>query len=121
MMVSEPVLVNIMEYFLEHFGLVPEFRRIGSKTRNEIVESFLERAASDWHQTQPIPNSYMLIEIPQHQFIHGACELNIGMLNVLYFGDIKTGLIVSAGSRVKKSQLMRFNLEQLPHGYESRN
>jgi len=120
-MTSAKVLSTIMEYFLDHFGEVPGFTKLGHPTRNEIVESFLEKASLGWHQTKPLPNSFRLTEIPEYHFIHGVCMFEGGMLNVLYFDDIQTGLIVSAGNRMRQSYLMRFSVEEKPPGYELRN
>jgi len=121
MMTSAKVLSTIMEYFLDHFGEVPGFSELGHPARNEIVESFLEKASLGWHQTKPLPNSARLTEIPEYHFIHGVCKYEGGFLNVLYFDDIQTGLIVSAGNRMRESHLMRFSVEEKPPGYASRN
>jgi len=120
-MTSEKVLSAIMVYFLDHFGEVPGFSAMGRPTQHKIVESFLEKALLSWHQAKLLPNSVRLIEIPEHHFIHGVCMFEGGMMNVLYFDDIQTGIIVSAGNRTRPSQLMRFSVKEKPPSFASRN
>lgn len=118
---SEEVISTVMVYFLDHFGEVPGFSSMGRPTRHPIVESFLEKAILGWHQSKLLPDSIRLIEIPEYNFIHGVCRYEGGMVNALYFDDIQTGIIVSAGNRTRPTQLMRFSAQEKPPSFALRN
>jgi hypothetical protein len=115
-------LPSIVKYFFDHFGDDPAFTDIGHKTHNEMVDAFLAEASFKWFEKKIMPNGLTLVSIPEHHFIHGGCILGTNLVNLIYFDDILTILIVLApGGKYKNTQFMRASARQMPQGYAAEN
>jgi hypothetical protein len=86
----------IWKYFFDHFGEKPEFAA-GGRPAGEAIQSYLEPILEDI--CKRIVNrdvmiaEFMLSEVPGHGFYHGPCLTDAGIAVILYFEDVKMGMM----------------------------
>src|ERR1700678_1375877 len=101
MITEESDFHKIWEFFLDHFGEDVEFIGTGQRltdkkhplfgTIKAVGRQILARnnIASD-----PLEiTNLLLIHVPDHKFIHGGMILQGRLANIIYFDDIKVGLM----------------------------
>jgi hypothetical protein len=116
----------IWEYFLDNFAEKPEFLGEGSLMVGDdhllcqIVEKtamqVLRKFRPGIKQTPPVGRTW--IQLPEHHFIHGGMMFCGHLTNVLYFDDIKLGLLFV---QTNQSEFVRFSLAGPPTGSLNRN
>jgi hypothetical protein len=86
----------IWKYFFDHFGEKPEFAALG-KPADETVRSYLEPILEDICKRvanrEVMIAEFLLSEVPGHGFFHGPCLTDAGIVVVMYFEDVKMGMI----------------------------
>lgn len=86
----------VWRYFFDHFGENPEFATTG-KPANETVQMYLEPILQDiceqMVKRQVMISQLILSELPGHNFYHGPCMTDAGIAVILYFDDVKMGLM----------------------------
>lgn len=86
------------EYFFDHFSENPAFMNMGEKTQSSLLQSILEEVGERLFRQKVKVTDMMLTEIPQHNFVHGACFVQGRLASVLFFKDIKVGMLSILGS-----------------------
>jgi hypothetical protein len=84
---------DVWRYFLDHFGEDPEFIALGDRTRDAFLEAVLDQIGSQMFGKQVALTNFLLARLPDHHFTHGGGLLNGHLANVLYFDDIRTGMV----------------------------
>ncbi len=85
---------DIATYFFDRVFEVPEFLDAGAPARDPKVEASLTEIGKRFASGPISVLSIMLIEIPDHSFVHGQCTVGRYMGMVIYFRDIEVGLAV---------------------------
>lgn len=97
------------EYFFDHFSENPAFMNMGEKTQNPLLQSILEEVGERLFRQKVKVTDMMLTEIPQHNFVHGACFVQGRLASVLFFKDVKVGMLSILGSaRSHEVSMIRF-------------
>ena len=92
-------LSQFWEYYFTHFAEQPSFHKMGSPCSNKVVEDRLRLVGQKlFGRDRILLEDLMLIEIPQFGLIHGACSLQGALASVLYFPEMKAGVIAVARS-----------------------
>ncbi len=86
------------EYFFDHFSENPAFMNMGEKTQSPLLRSILEEVGERLFRQKVKVTDMMLTEIPQHNFVHGACFVQGRLASVLFFKDVKVGMLSILGS-----------------------
>ncbi len=96
MVQTDEDFAGIWKYFFDNFGEKPEFAASG-KPANETVQMYLEPILEDI--CQRIVNREVMIaqlilsEVPGYSFYHGPCMTDAGVVVLLYFDDVKMGMM----------------------------
>jgi hypothetical protein len=87
---------GIWKYFFDNFGEKPEFAATG-KPANETMQMYLEPILEDICnrivEREVMITQMILSEVPSHSFFHGPCLTDAGIAVVIYFDDVKMGMI----------------------------
>ena len=83
---------KVWEYFLDNFGEVEGFAGLGEPTRDSILEEIIIQTGKQILHKEVKLSNLLLIRIPEHRFIHGACMLNAKFVNVIYFEESRQGM-----------------------------
>jgi hypothetical protein len=104
------------EYFFAHFSENPAFMSMGEKTRSPLLQSILEEVGERLFRQKVKVTNMMLTEISQHNFVHGACFVQSRLASVMYFKDVKVGMLSILGSvQTHEVSMIRFTGVEL-HG-----
>ncbi|MEA5618139.1 hypothetical protein VB711_09870 [Cronbergia sp. UHCC 0137] len=86
-------LSNIWTYYMDHFADHPKFINLGNRVQNEYIDAVVKKTCQQlFGQNVKITNS-LLIHIPRHQFFHGPFQASGRIGGVIFFEDIKVGLM----------------------------
>ena len=100
---------EVWEYFFDHFSDNPAFMNMGKKTQSSLLRTILEEVGERLFRQKVKVTNMMLTEIPQHHFVHGACFVQNRLASVLYFEDIKVGMLSILSSAQKHEvSMIRF-------------
>jgi hypothetical protein len=105
----------VFTYFLDHFGENPDFIALGERADSPFLEGVLAQIGKELFGKEVRVEDVLLTRLAEQQFIHGACSLGGRLANVLYFEDVRMGLLVvimSFGS--SDTKLVRFTGKLLP-------
>ncbi len=119
MMSTETDLQTIFEYFLDHFGENEEFISLGKPLTDQhhpllsVIHTVAQEIFAKYKmKANPLRLEHLLlIHVPDHKLIHGGMLLQGHMANVLYFEDLKVGLMVVV---MKQNEFARFSLAKAP-------
>jgi hypothetical protein len=84
---------------MDHFADHPKFIDLGKPAKNGYIDAVVKKTCQElFGQNVTIANS-LLIYIPKHQFFHGPFQAGGRIGGVIFFEDIKVGVLaVSATS-----------------------
>ena len=87
---------EIWKFFFDHLGENEQFVRSGQLAKPEmtellepIIESVCKRIVND----EVLIAQTLLTEVPGQHFYHGPCVTDAGLCVVLYFDDLKMGML----------------------------
>jgi hypothetical protein len=84
---------DVFRYFLDHFGENPKFIALGERSHDPFLVAVIEQIASQIFGKRVPLDNLLLTRLPDHNFTHGGVILNSHLANVLYFDDIRMGLV----------------------------
>jgi hypothetical protein len=89
----EANLSAIWSFYMDHFADHPEFIELGEPTSNEYLHSVIHKTSQQMFGREIEISNFFPIYITQYGFFHAPfwAEQRIG--GVIYFEDIKVGLI----------------------------
>jgi len=99
-------LAKPFEYFIDHFGTDLQFMQMGQSFQDPVLEEFIAGIAQHWFKTDLIRLGQQLVQIPGSSFVHGIVRINGRQANVIYFDDIKVGLVVLLPTR--RGEMMEY-------------
>jgi hypothetical protein len=101
---------SVFAYFLDHFGESPEFIALGERTDSPFLETVLAEIGKELFGKEVQVQDVLLTRLAEQGFIHGACSLGGTLANVLYFEDVRMGLLVVVLSfDTNETRLVRFS------------
>jgi len=107
---------EVFTYFFDHFGDFPAFFEVGAITEDELLVRLLSHVGGALFKTKRVSLTKMrLIEIKEHDFIHGALTINGAVASVIYCTDLRQGILsVYRPNKSPHTDFVRFSAEMLP-------
>lgn len=106
---------DVQTYFLDHFGDQPEFMELGERHRDPFLEAVFASVAEQLHNGRVPVTNVMLKRLPEHGFIHGSALLGGRLATLLYFEELRRGLIAVIWSvSPPETKFARFLGQPLP-------
>jgi hypothetical protein len=116
---NEKDLGKIWLFYLDNFADYPEFTDLGEPIRHELLEEVIVNVLYQLFK-RPFKDRFLLIRIPEYNFIHGPLTVGKRTGGIIYFEDAKKGLLAIEGDpgsgEVKYS---RFSLERMTSSPQS--
>ena len=107
---------QVFTYFLDQFGEDPEFIAQGERTDSPFLEAVMGQVGKELFRREIRVTDVLLTRLPEQQFIHCACRLAGRLANVIYFEDVRTGLlVVILSEKAGETKFARFSGRPL-HG-----
>jgi len=99
------------EYFYDHFGENQEFIELGTRADHSYLEKIIEGVAGKLLKQKVKVTDFLLTEIEEYQFFHGACFIRGRPTNVFFFADIGLGaLCILMSPRTSQVMFTRFTV-----------
>jgi hypothetical protein len=90
---NEADLSNIWVFYMDHFADHPKFTDLGKPAHNEYLDAVVRKTCQQiFGNTKKVTN-FFLIHIPKYQLFHGPFQVEGRIGGVIYFEDIKIGLL----------------------------
>jgi hypothetical protein len=105
---KEKDLSKIWLYYLDEFGDRPEFADLGEPSQNDFLLTVIAQVCQQIFGKAVNIDGIMTIYIEEYQFFHASFFANSHIGGVIYFEDIKTGLIAAASGSSALAKYSRF-------------
>lgn len=113
---KEADLSQIWLFYMDNFADHPQFTDLGQPAHNEYLDAVVRQTCQQiftrgiFSKTVKITN-FFLIHIPKYHFFHGPFQAGSSAGGMIYFEDIKTGLLAipDQSSRTNVVQYSRFS------------
>lgn len=89
----EANLSTIWSFYMDHFADHPEFIELGEPKYNEYLHSVIHKTSQQMFGREIEISNYFPIYIAQYSFFHAPFWVERRIGGVIYFEDIKVGLI----------------------------
>lgn len=107
-----------LNYFFDHFGDHTEFIDLGERVREPFVEAVIEQVGNQLFPSGARVRDLFLTRLEEHGFIHGGFLLNGCLGNVLYFEELRLGLMaVCTSVAPSETKIMRFSGKPMPNNW----
>ncbi|MCW5315959.1 hypothetical protein GTQ43_19705 [Nostoc sp. KVJ3] len=90
---NEKDLSRIWLFFMDHFADHPEFTDLGQPVHNEYLDAVLHTTCQQMFGRAIKITDFFLIYIAKYQLFHGPFQVEGLIGGVIYFEDIKVGLL----------------------------
>jgi hypothetical protein len=120
---NEADLSRIWLFYMDHFADHPEFTELGEPAHNEYLDAVVHKTCQQMFGKTIKINNFFLIQIAKHQFFHGPFQVEGRIGGVIYFEDIKIGLLAVSAEfpptdAVKYSRFSELNRTSAPNRYD---
>jgi hypothetical protein len=92
-MINEKDLSQIWLFYMDHFADHREFTELGKPTHNDYLDLVLQKTCQQMFGKAIAITNFFLISIAEHQFFHGPFQVEGHIGGVIFFEDIKIGLL----------------------------
>ena len=114
-LINNKVLADVQTYFLDHFGENQQFMDLGEEYSDPFLEGILRQVARQLQGRAVTVDNVLLLRLPEEGFIHGHCAIDGRMGALLYFEDIRQGLLSVIWSlSPPETKFVRFSARPLP-------
>lgn len=86
-------LSDIWSFYMDHFADQPEFTDLGEPAYNEYLDAVLHKTCQQMFGKEIKITGFFLIYIAADHLFHGAFQVEGRIGGVIYFEDIKIGLL----------------------------
>ena len=90
---NEADLSQIWLFYMDHFADHPEFTELGEPAHNEYLDAILHKNIEQIFGRVITISNFFPIYIAKYQFFHGPFQVQGRIGGVIYFQDIKIGLL----------------------------
>ncbi len=90
---SEADLSKIWLFYMDHFADHPEFTELGEPAKNKYLNAIVHKTIEKIFGKATKISNFFLIYIAKYQFFHGPFQVKGRIGGVIYFQDIKIGLL----------------------------
>jgi hypothetical protein len=92
-MLREKDLSKIWLFYMDHFADHAEFTELGKPIQNEYLDAILPQICKQMFGRTVKISDFLAIYLAEYQFCHGPFEVDGRIGGVIYFEEIKTGLL----------------------------
>ncbi|BAZ02730.1 hypothetical protein NIES37_67430 [Tolypothrix tenuis PCC 7101] len=86
-------LSNIWLFYMDHFADHPEFTDMGEPIHNEYLHTVIRKTCHQMFGRETKITDFLSIYLAKYHFFHGPFQAERRIGGVIYFEDIKIGLI----------------------------
>lgn len=90
---TEADFSNIWSFYMDHFADHPAFTRLGEPAHNEYLSNIIHKTCQQMFGRKIKITNFLLIYIAKYQLFHGPFQVQGRIGGVIYFEDIKIGLL----------------------------
>ena len=109
---------EVTGYFLDHFGDHPAFLDLGVPTPDDFLEQVLTEVAGQLFHKAVAIRDIRLVRLPDHEFVHGGFMVQGKVGTLIYFEDVRKGLISIAWSlSPPETKYARFSGRPVPDSW----
>ncbi len=90
---NEADLSDIWSFYMDHFADDPKFTNLGEPAYNEYLDAILNKTCQEIFDRGIKITNFFLIYIAKYRLFHGPFQVNGRIGGVIYFEDIKIGLL----------------------------
>ncbi len=90
---NEANLSPIWLFYMDHFADHPEFTELGQPAHNDYLDAVLHQICQSMFSSAITITNFFLIYIAEYQFFHGPFQVEGRIGGVIYFEDVKIGLL----------------------------
>jgi hypothetical protein len=90
---TETDLSRIWTFYMDHFADHAEFMELGEPAHYEYLNNILYQTCQQIFGKAITVTNFLLIHIVKHQFYHGPFQVKGRIGGLIYFEDIKVGLL----------------------------
>jgi hypothetical protein len=110
--VNDKDLMKVWEFFLDNFGEDLEFLDLGQPIRHEELETTIAHISLEMFPNDGTMVMIRLIHLPEQKFIHGSVNVAGRDGGVIYFEDIRVGVVTASdGFPSKETKFARFSTQ----------
>lgn len=89
---DEADLSTIWLFYMDHFADHPQFTDLGEPAHSEYLDAVIRTTCQQMFGRAKV-HDFLSIYIAEHKFFHGPFQVERRIGGVIYFEDIKVGLI----------------------------
>ncbi|MGI2902779.1 hypothetical protein [Tolypothrix sp. VBCCA 56010] len=90
---NEADLSHIWSFYMDHFADHPEFTDLGEPAYNQYLDTVIHKTCQQIFGKAIKINGFFSIYIAKYQLFHGPFQVEGRIGGVIYFEDIKIGLL----------------------------
>lgn len=90
---NEADLSNIWLFYMDHFADYREFTELGEPAPNEYLDAVIHKTCQQMFGRKITISDFLPIYIAKYRFFHGPFQAQRRIGGVIYFEDIKIGLL----------------------------
>jgi hypothetical protein len=90
---KEADLSKIWLFYMDHFADYAEFTELGEPTPNEYLDAVIQKTSQQMFGRAIKITDFFPIYVAKYQFFHGPFQAQRRIGGVIYFEDIKIGLL----------------------------
>ena len=108
-------LSEAFEYFFDHFAEHREFLTCGQLAEDPMLTQLLTHIGGTVLKTTRVKlEGLRTVRIEEYNFIHGGLTINGAIATVIYFDDIRKGILAMQQRGRQATDFVRFTAEMLP-------
>jgi hypothetical protein len=109
---------EVSTFFFDHFGDHPAFIALGERVEDDFLESILLQVGTQLFPGPIVLERLLLTRLAEQGFVHGGFTLNGRLGSIIYFEDVRVGLIaVVLSVSPSETRLARFTGKPLPKSW----
>ncbi len=105
-LVEEKDLGKVWLFHMDHFADHLEFVQLGQPAHNPYLDAVILQSCQKMLGTTSPIYDFLLIEIPEYHFFHGPFKVGGRIGGVIYFDDIKKGLLAVSAKYPPTDEVM---------------
>lgn len=92
-LINEKDLSQIWLFYMDHFADHHKFTELGKPAHNDYLDIVLQKTCQQMFGKATTITNFFLIYIAEYQFFHGPFQVEGRIGGVIFFEDIKIGLL----------------------------
>ncbi len=108
-LINEKDLSKIWLFYMDHFADHQDFTELGKPTHNDYLDVVLHKTCQQMFGRAVTITNFFLIYIAEHQFFHGPFHVEGYIGGVIFFEDIKVGLLAVSSDSTDVVKYSRFS------------